>query len=126
MRLLLDSHTALWILLDDHRLGDRARHRILDAERVYFSVVTPWELGIERASGKLSYTVDLSTELAEAGFEVLAIGAEHARVAPDLPTCHHDPFDRMLIAQAQVERLTVVTADAVFGEYEVQTLDARS
>jgi PIN domain nuclease of toxin-antitoxin system len=122
--LLLDSHVALWALADE-TLGESARQTISDAAAVYVSVVTPWELGIKRALGKLDYPEGLISSLADAGFEMLSITAEHAELAPTLPLHHRDPFDRMLIAQALVQRLTLVTADATLAPYDVAQLDAR-
>jgi PIN domain nuclease of toxin-antitoxin system len=123
-RLLLDSHVALWVL-GDEALGESARQAISDASVVYVSVVTPWELGIKRALGKLDYPAGLSSVLAGAGFEMLSITAEHAELAPTLPLHHRDPFDRMLISQALVQRLTLVTADEALERYDLTVLDAR-
>ena len=125
MRLLLDSHVALWWLGDDEQLARRARATILAADEVFVSVVTPWELGIKRASGKITFPEDLVPQLIAAGFEMLPIRAEHAVVAPGLAAHHRDPFDRMLIAQAQSERLALVTADKQFEPYDVELHDAR-
>ena len=123
-RLLLDSHVALWVL-GEEALGASARRAISDASVAYVSVVTPWELGIKRALGKLDYPDGLISALAGAGFEMLGITAEHAELAPTLPLHHRDPFDRMLIAQAVVQRLTLVTADGAFASYDLTLLDAR-
>ena len=125
MRLLLDSHVVLWWLDDNPALGRACRQAIADAEVAYVSVVSPWELGIKRALGRLSYPDGLLRRLAESGFELLAISGTHAETAPELPLHHRDPFDRMLIAQAQSERLTIATADGSFGAYDVELIDAR-
>lgn len=126
MRLLIDSHVALWWLNDDEQLGPMTRTAITEAETVFVSVVTPWELGIKRAFGKLSFPDGLSSLLAEQGFESLAISAAHAERAPILPAHHRDPFDRMLLAQAELERLTMVSADGQFAPYGIDLIDARS
>ena len=123
-RLLLDSHVALWVL-GDETLGESARRAVSDASVVYVSVVTPWELGIKRALGKLDYPAGLIGALVGAGFEMLSITAEHTELAPTLPLHHRDPFDRMLLAQAVVQGLTLVTADTALKVYDIATLDAR-
>ena len=125
MRLLLDSHVVLWWLDDHEDLGASARDRIRDATAVLVSVVTPWELGIKRALGKLHLPEGLVPVIAQAGFELLPIVAAHAELAAALPFHHRDPFDRMLIAQAQLEGLTLVTADDLLRVYDIETVDAR-
>lgn len=124
MRLLLDSHVALWWLADHDRLGPTSRAQIADADEVLVSAVTPWELGIKRALGKIDFPDGLVGALQDAGFAFLPITAAHAQRAPALPTHHRDPFDRMLVAQAQMERLVLVSADRSFRQYEVDILDA--
>ncbi len=126
MRLLLDSHVVLWWLNDDPQLGTQARAAIVDADEVFVSAVTPWELGIKRALGKLSFPEGLSALVLRQGFESLPIRAEHAERAPELPPHHRDPFDRMLLAQAGLEQLRIVTADGQFDDYGVDLVAARS
>ncbi len=126
MRLLVDSHVALWWLADADELGRRARAAIHEADEVMFSAVTPWELGIKRALGKLRMPDGLPQALVASGFVPLDITVDHAASAPTLPMHHRDPFDRMLIAQATLERLTVVTADDSFAAYGVPVVDARA
>ena len=123
MRLLLDSHAALWWLAD-RQLGDGCRELITEADEVFVSPVTPWELGIERARGKLDYPDGLVEELEATGFRELPITTRHAARAADLPDHHRDPFDRMLIAQAEAEQLTLVTADDRLAVYGIDILDA--
>jgi PIN domain nuclease of toxin-antitoxin system len=125
MRLLLDSHVAVWWLLDIE-VGPRCRQVISSADDVFFSPVTPWELGIKRALGKLDLPADFSDELKGSGFTELPIIRSHANMATSLPPHHRDPFDRMLIAQARAESLTLVSADKAFDLYDVARLDARS
>ena len=120
----MDSHVALWWLESNERLGEIAHGELLDAGEVFFSPVTPWELGIKRALGKLAFPFDLASALADSGFTELPISSEHAMVAAGLPPHHRDPFNRMLIAQAQVEDLMFVTADRNAGSYDVEVLDA--
>lgn len=125
MRLLLDSHVALWWLLDDPALGPQCRTMIERADEAYFSSVTPWELGIKRALGKLTMPDGLVGTLSDGGFLPLGISPDHAEHAPALPAHHGDPFDRMLVAQAQLEALALVTGDRSLSAYDVQLVDAR-
>ncbi len=126
MRILLDSHVALWWLDDSVSLGRRCRSMIEQADEVFFSSVTPWELGIKRALGKLTMPTGLAEVLSSGGFVPLPISIEHAVRAPALPAHHRDPFDRMLIAQAQLEALVLATADLRFAAYDVEVIDARA
>lgn len=125
MRILLDSHVALWWLEDNPSLGSQCRAVIANADEAFFSAVTPWELGIKRALGKLTMPDGLVKALDEGGFVPLAISAAHAELASALSAHHRDPFDRMLIAQAQLESLAIVTADDTFRQYDVERVDAR-
>jgi PIN domain nuclease of toxin-antitoxin system len=120
---LVDSHIALWFLMDDARLAP-VRDELLDADAMYFSPVTPWELGIKRASGHIDYPDDFVAHLRGSGVDEIPITSVHAEAAARLPRHHADPFDRMLIAQAQTERLTLVSADRWFRSYDVELLDA--
>jgi PIN domain nuclease of toxin-antitoxin system len=124
VRLLLDSHTFLWWLVDDARLKDVARREIANPESLVFvSAATIWELTIKASLGRLeSGDTDLVEEIGENGFVELSITARHADQAGRLPRHHDDPFDRMLIAQAMVEGLTCVTRDPEFPKYAVPTL----
>lgn len=126
MRLLVDSHVALWWLTDAEALGPISRSALAGADVVHYSAVTPWELGIKQSLGKLDLPDDLLGALDESGFDPLDITAEHARAAAALPAHHRDPFDRMLVAQAQMETLTIVTADRSFAAYGIDRLDART
>lgn len=125
MNLLLDTHVVLWALNTPDRLDRHARDAISDSgNRVVVSAASAWEISIKRGLGKLRFDADLAAVVLATGFEALAIGFEHARTAGELPLHHRDPFDRMLVAQAQLEDLTVVTVDPVFERYEVQRLSA--
>ena len=125
MRILLDSHVALWWLEDSGSLGLRCRELIQSADEAFFSAVTPWELGIKRALGKRTMPDGLSDALVSGGFIPLDISVHHAEHAPGLPLHHRDPFDRMLIAQAQLESLAIVSADGSFDPYEIEVVNAR-
>jgi len=126
VRILLDSHVALWWLEDNTSLGPRSREMIAAADQAFVSAVTPWELGIKRSLGKLSMPDGLVDVLESDGFTMLPITASHAQVAPSLPAIHRDPFDRMLVAQAQLEALVLVSADSALAKYDVEQSDARS
>ncbi len=127
--LLLDTHALLWWLLDSPELAAPARAAIASPEaRVLVSAASAWELATKHRLGKLPEATDIVEHLPgyvrRERMEVLPISVEHALAAGRLPGPHRDPFDRMLIAQANMEQLTVVTADAIFGEYGVNVLAA--
>ena len=124
MNLLLDSHAFLWWLAEDPKLGARARTAVADpSSTVYISAATVWELAIKAALGKLDLGgADLVEEIEANSFIELPMAARHALAAATLPRHHDDPFDRMLIAQARVEGLTLVTRDPAFGAYGVAIL----
>ncbi len=124
MRLLVDSHVALWWLAGDDSLGPTCQGHLRDAEEVFFSAVTPWELGIKRSLGRVSYPDGLVEELRASGLVELAISAAHATRAANLPAHHRDPFDRMFVAQAQLEVLVLVTADHALSPYDIEVIDA--
>jgi PIN domain nuclease of toxin-antitoxin system len=120
--LLLDSHILLWWLSDDRRLSKAARVSITDAEMVYISAITAWELTIKSALGKLRVPDDLEKEIGASGFTPLPLTVAHAVAAGKLPPHHNDPFDRMLIAQATLESLTLVTSDTQLSAYQAALL----
>lgn len=125
--LLLDTHIVLWWLLDSTELPAAARTAIADgASRVIVSAASGWEIAVKHRLGKLPEAHDivehLPAYLRKERFEVLPITMEHALAAGRLPGPHRDPFDRMLIAQAQIERLRMVTVDSAFKEYAVEIL----
>lgn len=123
MRLLLDTHALLWLLADDPRLGPEVRTTLRsEAEEIRVSAATAWEISIKRQLGKLRAPDDLEEQLRVGGLQPLAITVGHALLAGQLPAHHSDPFDRMLIAQASLERLTIVTHDPRFAKYGVPVL----
>lgn len=125
MRVLVDSHVALWWLENNAKLGPESRRLLESADEVFFSAATPWELGIKRALGKLDFPDGLAGALVAGGFTELPISAVHSEMAAQLPPHHHDPFDRMLIAQAQIEVLVLMAADRAILPYDVESVDAR-
>lgn len=122
MRLLLDTHVFLWAVGDPGRLAAPVRQVVKAPENAIFvSAATVWEIAIKRALGRLEFPLeDLVAVLARAGFEHLPIDAGHAIVAGGLPRHHADPFDRILVAQARVEGLMLVSEDAAIAAYDVQ------
>ncbi len=124
---LLDTHAFLWWTLDDSRLSDRARQIIEEPEgNVFLSAASAWEIAIKFMIGKLALRAPLSRvvidEPTRNGIATLPISSEHASRTGELPLVHRDPFDRMLVAQAQVEDLTLVTRDRTIRTYAVRTV----
>jgi PIN domain nuclease of toxin-antitoxin system len=124
VKLLLDSHAFLWWLVEDPKLSAGARRTVADpASTVHVSAATVWELSIKEALGKLDLDgADLCEEIEENDFVELPMTARHAHAAAALPRHHGDPFDRMLIAQGQIEGLTIVTPDPAFRAYGIALL----
>ncbi len=120
MRYLLDSHVFLWWLQNDLRLVPSVLDLIKDpANQIWVSAASIWEIGIKQANGKLRVPEGLSEQISLEGFKPLNISVEHAQLAARLPKHHSDPFDRMLVAQAMLERLKLVTADRHLKSYDV-------
>jgi len=124
VRLLLDTHALLWWLADEG-LTTEARDAIADpANLVAVSAASAWEISIKKALGKLAAPDDLEQQVQTGGFLPLPISIAHGVAAGQLPYHHEDPFDRMLIAQAHIEGLTIVTRDKRFDVYGVALLPA--
>lgn len=124
MRLLLDTHVVLWELAGSRTLGPRARHAIEQASDLLFSVVSLAEIGVKVATGKLAVPADLQDRVLATGVRTLGLAADHGLAVAELPVHHRDPFDRLLIAQARAEKLTIVSADRRFAAYDVAVIDA--
>jgi PIN domain nuclease of toxin-antitoxin system len=125
--LLLDTHTFLWWVDASPRLGRRARAAITDpARRCYFSLASSWEIAIKLSLGKLeipgSVEQFVPSQLAQNDFEELPLSFAHVARVARLPFHHRDPFDRLLVAQALEEDLTIVSADPIFRRYGVQVV----
>jgi PIN domain nuclease of toxin-antitoxin system len=124
VNLLLDTHAVIWFLGGREELRGEARDAIESADRVYVSAASIWEIATKVARGRLEVPQDLTHRLVDLGMLPLALEWEHAQVAGGLPLHHRDPFDRMLVAQAIVERLTIVTRDSAIGRYPVPVIAA--
>lgn len=120
MRLLLDTHAALWWLADDARIGTQAEQQLNDeTNRVLLSAAVIWEIAIKRSLGKLQAPPDLAAILIGAGVQPVPITLAHAAAVESLPWHHRDPFDRILIAQAQIEGAALISHDERLDPYGV-------
>ena len=120
MRLLLDTHAALWWLVSDRRFGERALAALEDdANEVLLSAAVVWEVAIKRSLGKLEAPDDFAPTLLSAGVRPLPVRVEHAAAVERLPWHHNDPFDRMLVAQAGIEGADLVSKDDSLRAYGV-------
>lgn len=121
MKLLLDTHLLLWAAGEPDRLSANAR-TLIDApeNELFFSAASLWEIAIKRGLGRGDFQVDarlLRRGLLDNGYSELPIGSEHAVAVDSLPSIHKDPFDRMLVAQAMVEGITLLTTDSLVAQY---------
>jgi PIN domain nuclease of toxin-antitoxin system len=121
-RLLLDTHVWLWWQADDRRLAKTARTAIAHAAEVYISAASAWEMAIKIALGKLEAPEDVAAAVDAGGFRELPVHFRHVAALHTLPAHHRDPFDRLLLAQARVDGLTLVTADPALPPYGVAHL----
>lgn len=125
VRLLLDTNALIWTLVRRERISPIALDAIEDETNdVFVSVVSVWEIEIKSAKGKLDTPGDLQGALAVQGFKSLAVAMAHAYAVESLPHYHRDPFDRMIIAQAHLEGMTIVTSDRDIKHYPVAVLEA--
>lgn len=127
MRLLLDTHTFLWAVLEPHKLSAAASAALTDpTSRVTMSAVNAWEIAIKTSLGKLPMAPDgperLQAVAASTQFGVLPVTVEHAFAVRELRWHHKDPFDRLLVAQAKVEGMTLVSDDVILSRYGVDVL----
>ena len=123
MNLLLDTHLLLWSAFAADRIAPATARRLLDpVNALWFSAASIWEVAIKRRLGKLDAPDDLLAQLERAGVDLLSITAAHADRVATLPMHHQDPFDRLLIAQAITDGLTLVSADGAMRNYEIEVL----
>jgi PIN domain nuclease of toxin-antitoxin system len=123
VNLLLDTHVLIW-WDEGARLAAEARRGIEKADAVYVSAASAWEIAIKIGLGRLRPTRTVEQAASESGFLELPVTFAHAERVANLPSHHRDPFDRLLIAQADVEELALVTRDPVFGRYPVEVIQA--
>ncbi len=120
MRCLLDTHAFLWWVSDDPSLGSAARGLIADPKvEVFVSAASIWEIAIKTKLGKLEFDADPLLEVGANGMHELAMTGRHALAAGSLPRHHDDPFDRMLVAQAKLESMVLISRDARLRQYGV-------
>ncbi len=127
MELLLDSHVFLWWVEDDKKLSKQAKNLISDKDNAcYISGATAWELAIKASQGKLKLETSVSSYILRhiqiSAFTWLDIKLSHIDYAERLPYFHKDPFDRLLVAQAQAEKLAIISADTMLDAYEIERL----
>jgi PIN domain nuclease of toxin-antitoxin system len=124
MRLLLDTNALIWLLEENHKLGPRARAMMQAAAALVVADASLWELAIKVSVGKLRTIPNFASVIGDLGFERPTMTARLFETLAELPLRHRDPFDRMLIAQALSDDLTVVTSDPIFAMYGVRVVDA--
>jgi len=123
MRVLLDTHVLLWWLADSKSLRAADKRLIASPKSlVYVSAASVWEVEIKRALGKIELPTDWADHLEDGGFRLLSVTCQHALQVTKLPPVHRDPFDRMLVAQAQVEGLVLLTYDSLVKKYGASEL----
>ena len=118
-RYLADTHILLWYWYAPERLSNSHRNLIETATGIHVSMASVWEMAIKASKGKLTVPTPLSQAIETDGFELLPIRPAHIEAVRTLPQHHGDPFDRMLIAQAQAERLSVLSVDRNFAAYDI-------
>jgi PIN domain nuclease of toxin-antitoxin system len=127
VKVLLDTHVLLWALADDPRLSKKARAILLDdAHTLLWSAASTWELAIKVALKRIHFAAPvaeyLPAKLESEGIESLSITTAHASAVESLPLHHHDPFDRLLIAQARIEDVALISADKIIKRYDLEVI----
>ena len=127
MRLLLDTHSFIWYIMDSHKLSDRGRELIENEDNeILLSLASVWEMAIKQSTGKLSlglpFKAFIEEQLSANSIELLIINLDHIDTVVTLPFHHRDPFDRLIIAQAMVEQIPIISVDSVFDSYPSQRL----
>ncbi len=123
--LLLDTHVLLWVLEDNPRLGNEARHRISTSPSVLVSAASTWEIAIKASLGKLTVPADLGDAILASGLQDLPVTRAHTLASDITALPHRDPFDALLVAQARIERAALVTADTKILDACEDAIDAR-
>jgi PIN domain nuclease of toxin-antitoxin system len=125
LRVLLDTHVLLWSIDEPARIGPEAQLAFrTEVTEVVVSVVSLWEIAIKRRLGHLQAPDNLPQMVADMGHRILGVGADHAWHVRTLPRHHRDPFDRLLVAQAQIEDIPLVTHDSILERYDVKIIRA--
>lgn len=125
MKLLLDTHTMIWVFSQPRLLSAQASDAISSEENdVFVSVISPWEIAIKRSKKRLPAPEDLDDAVTAHRFQLLPVQLRHTKAIDSMPNHHGDPFDRMLVAQAIIDGLTLVTSDRILRRYPVATLPA--
>lgn len=129
LTMLIDTHIFLWWLFDDSRLPKKIRESIMDIDNIiYVSVVSAWEISTKYRLGKLSEASEVANDVSKwvmaAGFQALNVTMEHAQLAGSWDVSHHDPFDRMLAAQAKLEQLPLASVDPAMKEFSIRILSS--
>ena len=127
MRILLDTHIFIWMATEPERLSLRLAASIIDRQNsLFLSLASIWEIQIKVALGKLDLKGDLATivdiQIEQNSIQLLPIDLKHIYALSNLPPHHRDPFDRLLIAQSQIEKMTLATVDSAFDRYEIDSL----
>lgn len=126
MAILIDTHTFLWFINDDSNLSNSARNLVESEPCVFLSIASLWEMSIKLSTGKLSlpkqFRLFITEQLSRNQITILPIQVIHLEAVSSLPLHHRDPFDRLLIAQAIVEQISIVSADKMFDQYDVKRL----
>lgn len=118
MRILLDTHIIIWALSEPDKLSNEAKHLIQDADQLFVSSASIWEMAIKSGLGKLDVDLDvLTSELSKQGVIELPISWHHSKKVKSLPPYHRDPFDRLIISQALCEPLILLTHDKILSQY---------
>ena len=130
MRILLDTHIFIWMATEPERLSSKLTASIIDRQNsLFLSLASIWEIQIKVALGKLDLKSDLATivdiQTEQNSIQLLSIDLKHIYALSNLPAHHRDPFDRLLISQSQVEKMTLATVDSAFDRYEIDRLYSR-
>ncbi len=125
MRILIDTHTFIWFVLNQPQLSNRVRNLISEPDKIrMFSIASVWEMAIKHSQGKLSFTLPfdifINQQLTINKLRVIDINLDHIAVVASLPFHHRDPFDRLIIAQAIVERIPILSRDSAFDDYPIE------